>query len=327
MTKSTSKTKKNRLARTLSAYEFLRLIPDEQAAIDYLSPILWPKGPTCPYCGSHRHNLKTQENYYFCKDCRKDYTIRVNTIFHRSHIPLNKWLFAMYLVVTARKGISSLQLSKELGITYKTAWFLAHRIRTACGSSTRRLLSGMLECDETYLGGKETNKHSDKKLNSGRGAVGKTPVFGIMTRNGQIITQPVIKTDSETLQRIIGENARLGSTICTDDNKAYIGLERKYEHKKVNHSAKQFVDGMAHTNSIESVWAVLKRSFYGTYHNFSAFHTNLYLNECTFRLNQGNVKYPTLSRIQSLTRGVSGKRLTYRGLIHGRMKPKSNKKR
>ncbi|ORU94428.1 MAG: hypothetical protein A6F72_08790 [Cycloclasticus sp. symbiont of Poecilosclerida sp. N] len=172
---------------------------------------------------------------------------------------MQKWVVAIYYLLTARKGISSMQLSKELGITHKSAWFMLQRIRESCKQGHFKL-SKVVEVDETYMGSKEKNKHSHKKLNSGRGAVGKAAVFGMCERGGKVKAMVVEATNKESLQGTITNNVEKGSTVYTDGHRSYLGLQG-YKHSTVNHSAKECVDGMAHTNGIESVWAVLKRGY------------------------------------------------------------------
>jgi transposase-like protein len=222
----------------------------------------------------------------------------------------------MYLISTARKGVSSLQLSKEIGVTQKTAWFMLQRIRHACGTSNREyddFLSGIIEADETYIGGKEMNKHASKKLKAGRGTVGKAIVLGLRERHGKVKAAVISNTSAVEIQAGVRGRVAPGSTLCTDEHAAYRGMV-EYHHQVVNHSAKQFVDGMAHTNGIESVWAVLKRGFYGTYHSFSEKHLQRYVDEFAYRLNEGNCKVHTLDRIDALLRKTEGRRITYKSL-------------
>jgi transposase-like protein len=237
------------------------------------------------------------------------------TIFERSHVPLHKWIYAMYLLVTVRKGISSMQLAKEIGITQKSAWFVLHRLREACGSKLEKL-QGIIEIDETFVGGKETNKHESKKLKAGRGTIGKTPGIGMRERGGRTVALPIEGVDRATVQAVIERHVEVGSTLHTDESGAYSGIHFSgYDHDTVDHGAGEYVRGETTTNGIESVFAVLKRGLIGVYHHASPKHLDRYVDEFSFRLNEGNVKNHTLTRLDSFVDGTAGKRLTYKALI------------
>lgn len=304
---------------TISTFQLFEIIPDAETARQYLEDRLWPKGPACPHCHSiDRITLRHGDRvgFFFCGACAEEFTVRTGTIFERSKIPLHKWVYAMYLLVTARKGVSSLQLAKEIGVTQKSAWFMLQRLREACSTpDSQDRLRGIVEIDECFIGGKEANKHEHKKQRAGRGPVGKTAVLGMRERGGRTIAKPI---EARTIQAIHGEihqSVEIGSQLYTDDHIVFSDLDGLFfRHDAVNHSAGEYARGPVSTNSIESVWAVLKRGIHGVYHQVSAKHLARYVDEFTFRLNAGKVTRHTLERLDSFIDAVVGKRITWKQL-------------
>ena len=285
---------------------------DEEKAVETIESIRWPNGVVCPHCGHDKaYHLKknpdtmtrTSRKVWKCASCRKQFSVRVGTIFEDSHIALSKWLAAFYLMCSSKKGISAKQLERSIGVTYKTAWFLAHRIRHAMSKSPlAEKLKGIVEVDETYIGGKGHGKR-------GRGAVKKTPVVSLIQRDGMARSFRVDNVKGSTLKGLIRDEVEGDAHIMTDAFPSYRGLEKEFaSHGVVDHD-KEYVRGIIHTNFAESYFSLLKRGIVGSFHHISRQHMDLYLNEFDFRWNTR--KLDDGKRLMMALRNSIGKRLTY----------------
>jgi len=300
---------------TTSLYEFFKQFPNEEAARLYFEAKRWKGTVSCGHCGSlDVAECKGHKPMpYRCRDCRQHFSVRTGTVLAESRLPLQKWLMAIYMMTTARKGIPSTQMARELGITQKSAWFLAQRIRETWMTSFNGDMGDIVEIDETYIGGKEKNKHTNKKLRAGRGAVGKQAVLGILERDGRVVAMPINSTDRETLHGIINANVQKGATVYTDEHRSYLNMAG-YNHHAVCHSVGEYVRDQAHTNGVESFWALLKRGYNGIYHHMSPKHLHRYINEFSFRHNTAEAG--TMAFIDMTIEKMLNRRLTYKELIH-----------
>lgn len=292
--------------------ELAKYLNDEEAATDLIESIRWTEGRICPHCSSKdSYRLKVanvKRRRYKCADCRKQFTVSVGTIFEDSHIPFGKWIYAIYQMCIAKKGVSANQLKRELGITYKSAWFMCHRIRYAMTQHpVAEKLSGIIEIDETYVGGKP--RKWGKKSGYGRGTK-KQPVVSLIQRDGDARSFVVDNVYNTTLQGLACDNIEVTSYIMTDKFRSYIGLNKKFaSHESVDHS-KEYARGIVHTNFAESYFSLLKRGIVGTFHHISKDHMQGYLGEFDFRWNNRNQDIK--SSVSKAILGFEGKRLTYR---------------
>lgn len=283
---------------------------DNATCIAFLEQQRWGKNPICPHCGS-KEVYKTNRGFK-CKKCTKKFTITVGTVFENSKIKLNIWFAAIYLCTAHKKGISSLQLHRDLGVTQKTAWFMLHRVREMLRKKQSTLLQGTIQADETFVGGKNKNRHADKKIegSQGRSVKDKTPVLGLVN-NGIVNTEVIPDTKAKTLKPIIENMVEKGAIVVTDDWDSYNGLSIDYNHQIIKHKEGKYMNGEFHTNSIEGFWSLLKRGIFGIYHYASPQHLKRYCDEFSYRYNTRKIDDSDRFMV-SLTK-VNG-RLTYNQL-------------
>lgn len=297
----------------ITLMELFRMFPDDASAEEWFIENRWPDGLRCAHCDGD--NVAAQGNHpqmpFHCRDCRKFFSVKTNSFMHSSKVGYQKWIVAVYLITTNLKGVSSMKLHRDIGVTQKTAWHMLHRIREAWNIGSE-VYEGEVEVDESYFGGKEGNKHAKDKLNAGRGTVGKTAVVGMKNRDTNKVQAEVIeRTDKATLQGFVVENTTPDTTVYTDEAVAYSGLPR--EHEAVGHGTGEYVRDQAHTNGLESFWAMMKRGYTGTYHQMSPKHLHRYVNEFEGRHNMR--PQDTIDQMGSVARQAAGKQLRYKDLI------------
>lgn len=296
----------------------LTYFKNEQICLDYLEQIRWNGKLECPYkdCGGDKI-FRCANHKYKCAKCKQIYSVKVGTIFEGSKLPLQKWYAAIYLITSHKKGISSLQLSRDLSITQKSAWFLLQRVRCTLGlQAGTDKLKGIVEADESFIGGKEENKHKSKRTEGtqGRSVKTKSAVAGVMERGGELRAVKVETTKGYHLKPFVVRNVEFGSKLMTDEWWGYKGLAQLFKHDIVKHNEGEYVSGACHTNSLEGFWSLMKRGVNGIYHSVSGKHLQKYIDEYVFR-------YNTRSNSESLRFDTMlnniGTRLTYQKLVHG----------
>jgi transposase-like protein len=292
---------------------------DPEAARTYLERMVWPNGPVCPHCGviGGHYQLKgktTRPGLYKCKDCRETFTVTVGTLFEKSKVPLNKWLFCVYLMASSKKGVSSHQIHRTLGVTYKTAWFMTHRLREAMADPifVKQLggAGGIVECDETYWGNDPL-----RQRHTHAGGHHKMKIFSLVERGGSVRSFHVPRVNSKTLKPIMLQQIAQETHVMTDQAPMYKSIKNTFSaHSTVNHAIGEYARGPISTNTVEGYFSILKRGLIGTFHHIGTQHLKRYIGEFDFRYNNRTALGVTdAERADKMLKGIKGKRLTYKG--------------
>lgn len=301
------------VAKFNSLFELFEAFPDDESCIVYLEQLFWPDEVISPFDETSKvYHLG--DHKYMCKNTQKLFNVKIGTIFEGTKLSLRKWFAAIWLLASNKKGISSIQLSRDLGITQKTAWYILQKIRTCFICKNDGQLDGEIECDETFVGGKNKNRHWDKKVKNsqGRSFIDKTPVLGMLQRGGDVICRVVENTSRHQITPNILKFVKRTATLYTDEWQGYSEVSKIYSHYSVDHGKKQYVDGNVYTNTLEGFWSIFKRGIIGIYHKVSRKHLQLYVNEFVFRYNTRKISES--SRFNLLLCNIKYK-LTYQKII------------
>jgi transposase-like protein len=295
--------------------EAIKFFDNADSAISYLAHKRWPKGVTCPYCKSAEPMFLQTRKIWKCRSCRKQFSVKVGTIFEDSPIALGKWLTATWMIANCKNGVSSYEIARDLGVTQKTAWFMLHRIRKSMQDDENGgKLGGEVEVDETFIGGKARNMHRSKRerVITGTGGKDKTMALGMVERGGNVVTMVVGTRRKHELQKNICEHVEAGAAIFSDELQSYDGLSADYQHAVINHAV-EYVNGNVHTNTMENFWSLVKRGLHGTYISVEPYHLFRYLDEQAFRYNHRR-EMTDADRFSLVCSRIAGRRLTWKAL-------------